>query len=78
MDRDLSELFAVATKVLKQAVKRKIKRFPSDFMFELTDTEFRNWRSQFVTSKGDRMGLRYKPMVFTDPGSRNAFKRAPQ
>jgi hypothetical protein len=37
-------------------------------MFELTDTEFKNWRSQFVASKGDKMGLRYKPMVFTIVG----------
>ena len=68
LDRDLAELYGVETKVLKQAVRRNIDRFPSDFMFELTDTEFKNWRSQFVTSKGDRMGLRYKPMVFTEQG----------
>jgi hypothetical protein len=41
---------------------------PDDFMFEMTDIEFKNWRSQFVTSKGDRMGLRYKPMVFREQG----------
>ena len=63
LDRDLAELYGVETKVLKQAVRRNIDRFPNDFMFELTDTEFKNWRSQFVTSKSDRMGLRYKPMV---------------
>ncbi len=68
LDRDLADLYGVETKVLKQAVRRNIDRFPSDFMFELTDTEFKNWRSQFVTSKGDRMGLRYKPMVFTEQG----------
>ena len=68
LDRDLAALYEVETKVLKQSVRRNIDRFPSDFMFELTDTEFRNWRSQFVTSKGDRMGLRYKPMVFTEQG----------
>ena len=66
--RDLSDLYGVETKVLKQAVRRNIDRFPSDFMFELTDTEFVNWRSQFVTSKSDMMGLRYKPMVFTEQG----------
>lgn len=37
-------------------------------MFELTKKEFEDWRSQFVTSKSDRIGLRYKPMVFTEPG----------
>ena len=68
LDRDLADLYGVETKALKQAVRRNIDRFPSDFMFELTDTEFENWRSQFVTSKGDRMGLRYKPMVFTEQG----------
>ncbi len=68
LDRDLGELFGIATKVLKQAVKRNIKRFPLDFMFELTDEEFRNWRSQSVTSKSDIMGLRYAPFCFTEQG----------
>ncbi|MFQ5963871.1 MAG: ORF6N domain-containing protein [Candidatus Scalinduaceae bacterium] len=61
-------LYGVQTKALKQAVKRNAKRFPDDFMFELTTKEFENWRSQFVTSKGDKMGLRYKPMAFTEQG----------
>jgi hypothetical protein len=65
LDRDLAELYGAATKVLKQAVRRNSKRFPEDFMFELSGEEFKNWRSQFVTSKSDRMGLRYKPMAFT-------------
>ncbi len=68
LDRDLAELYDVETKVLKQAVRRNIKRFPNDFMFELTKEEFENWRSQFVTSNSDKMGLRYKPMVFTEQG----------
>jgi len=68
LDRDLAELYGVQTKVLKQAVRRNISRFPNDFMFELTDEEFQNWRSQIVTSKSDRMGLRYKPMAFTEQG----------
>ena len=58
LDRDLAELYGVETKVLKQAVRRNIDRFPADFMFEMTKSEFENWRSQFVTSKSDRMGLR--------------------
>jgi flagellar capping protein FliD len=62
----MAELYAVATKVLKQAVKRNIKRFPSDFMFELTKEEFQNLRSQFVTSSWG--GSRYVPMVFTEQG----------
>jgi len=68
LDRDLAELYGVKTKVLKQAVRRNIKRFPEDFMFELTKEEFENWRSQFVTSNRDKMGLRYTPMAFTEQG----------
>jgi len=68
LDRDLAELYRVKTKVLKQAVRRNIKRFPSDFMFELSKEEFDDWRSQFVTSNSDKMGLRYKPMAFTEQG----------
>jgi len=68
LDRNLAELYGVQTKVLKQAVRRNIKRFPDDFMFELTKQEFENWRSQIVTSKRDKMGLRYRPMAFTEQG----------
>jgi len=68
LDRDLAALYGVATKVLKQAVRRNIDRFPDDFMFVLSATEFKEWRSQFVTSKGDRKGLRYAPFAFTEHG----------
>jgi len=68
LDRDLAELYGVETKVLKQAVRRNIKRFPDDFMFELSKEELTNWRSQFVTSNHDKMGLRYSPMAFTEQG----------
>jgi hypothetical protein len=68
LDRDLAELYGVETKALKQAVRRNIKRFPDDFMFELSKEEFTNWRSQFVTSNHDKMGLRYSPMAFTEQG----------
>jgi hypothetical protein len=68
LDRDLAELYGVETKQLKQAVKRNIERFPDDFMFQLTREELENWRSQFVTSKADKMGLRYPPMAFTEQG----------
>jgi hypothetical protein len=64
VDRDLAELYGVRTKVLKQAVRRNIDRFPNDFMFELNKEEFLHWRSQFVTSNvGDKMGLRYSPWL---------------
>jgi hypothetical protein len=62
LDRDLAELYGVETKYLKRQVKRNLIRFPEDFMFELTGQEFKDWRSQFVTSNKDRMGLRYALM----------------
>lgn len=68
LDRDLAELYGVETRILKQAVRRNMKRFPEDFMFEMTKEEFRNWRSQFVTSKVDQKGLRYAPFCFTEQG----------
>ncbi len=68
IDRDLSELYEVETKRLKEAVKRNIERFPKDFMFEMTKEEFTNWRTQFATSKSDMIGLRYAPFCFTEQG----------
>ena len=68
LDRDLAALYETTTKVLKQAVRRNIDRFPDDFMFVLNPTEFQTWRSQFVTSNADRIGLRYSPMTFTEHG----------
>jgi hypothetical protein len=66
LDRDLADLYGVKTKALKQAVRRNMRRFPEDFMFEMSREELENWRSQIVTSKADRMGLRYRPMAFTE------------
>lgn len=68
LDRDLAILYGIETKRLKEQVKRNISRFPEDFMFELTKSEFENWRSQFATSNSDKMGLRYLPMAFTEHG----------
>ena len=68
LDRDLSRLYGIETRVLKQAVRRNRDRFPEDFMFELSSEEFADWRSQFVTSKEDLKGLRYAPMAFTEQG----------
>jgi phage regulator Rha-like protein len=68
IDRDMANLYGIETKALKQAVKRNIERFPEDFMFEMSILEFENWRSQFVTSNSDIMGLRYKPYCFTEQG----------
>lgn len=68
LDRDLSRLYQVDTKVLNQAVKRNTDRFPQSFMFQLSEEEFADWRSQIVTSNGDKMGLRRPPYAFTEQG----------
>ncbi len=68
LDRDLAFLYGVETKNLKRQVRRNELRFPEDFMFELNDEEFEDWRRQFGTSNEDRMGLRYKPFAFTEEG----------
>ena len=66
LDKDLSELYAVETKQLKRQVRRNLERFPEDFMFELSQQEFDNLRSQFGTSSWG--GSRYMPMAFTEQG----------
>jgi hypothetical protein len=69
IDRDLATLYGVETKQLKRQVKRNIDRFPDDFMFEMNNGELEDWRRQIGTSnKGDKMGLRYSPYVFTEQG----------
>jgi hypothetical protein len=67
-DRDLAALYGVTTSALKQAVRRNSERFPHDFMFVLSQSEFDDWRSQIVISNSDRKGLRYAPMAFTEQG----------
>jgi hypothetical protein len=68
LDADLAKLYRVATKVLNQAIKRNPARFPSDFMFQLTQEEAESLRSQVVTSNPGRGGRRYQPYVFTEHG----------
>jgi phage regulator Rha-like protein len=68
LDIDLAELYGVETKQLKRAVRRNIGRFPVGFMFELSQEELTNWRSQFGTSKREKMGLRIPPYAFTEHG----------
>jgi len=70
LDSDLSDLYEVELRSLNQAVKRNIGRFPSDFMFQLTEKEWNSLRSQIVTSnsKSNRGGRRYVPYVFTEQG----------
>ena len=67
LDRDLAELYGVETKVLKQAVRRNIDRFPADFMFELTNNENQSLRSQNVTLKRGQHS-KYLPFAFTEHG----------
>ena len=79
IDRDIAELYGVETRVLNQAVKRNMERFPEEFMFQLNEEEFENWKSQIVisnsnlmsqiaTSSSDKMGLRKRPFAFTEHG----------
>ncbi|CAM3594305.1 ORF6N domain-containing protein [Flavobacterium chungbukense] len=66
LDIDLADLYEIETRVLKQAVKRNISRFPEDFMFKLSQSEFANLKSQFVISSWG--GIRKLPSVFTEHG----------
>lgn len=66
LDRDLAEMYGVETRTLNQAVKRNSERFPNDFMFQLTDIEYQNLISQFVTSSWG--GTRKLPYAFTELG----------
>jgi hypothetical protein len=63
VDKDLAEMYGVETKRLNEQVKRNIKRFPGDFMFQLNLDEFENWKSQFATSNSVKMGMRKKPFL---------------
>ena len=76
-DRDLAKLYGVELRSLNQAVKRNVRRFPSDFMFQLDKKEMEIWKSQIVTSNSLRsqivilkrgQHLKYLPYVFTEPG----------
>jgi hypothetical protein len=66
LDSDLAELYQVETRRLNEQVKRNLTRFPEDFMFQLTDEEFENLKSQFATSSWG--GRRKAPFVFTEHG----------
>jgi hypothetical protein len=70
LDFDLAELYEIETKALKQAVRRNIERFPTDFMFELTQEEHLSLRSQIVTlEKGEARHTKYLPFAFTEQGA---------
>jgi len=67
-DYDLARLYGVNIRSLNQAVKRNLTRFPQDFMFQLTNEEWTNLRSQIVISSYNHGGRRYYPFVFTEQG----------
>lgn len=68
LDRDLASPYGVTTKVLNQAVRRNAERFPQDFMFQLSEIEEKNLRSQIVTSSLNYGGRRYNAHAFTEFG----------
>jgi hypothetical protein len=69
LDRDLAELYEVPTRVLNQAVRRNMGRFPEDFAFLLSKRELEHWRSQIVISNSSvKMSLRRPPYAFTQEG----------
>jgi hypothetical protein len=68
LDFDLAEIYEVETKQFNQAVKRNLKRFPDDFMFQLTDTEYELLSSQFGKRGQKHGGRRYLPFAFTEQG----------
>jgi hypothetical protein len=63
---DLAELYNIETRVLNQSVNRNLKRFPLDFMFQLSENEYSSLTSQIVMSKKGRGGRRVLPFVFTE------------
>jgi hypothetical protein len=69
LDANLADLYGVPTKRLNEQVRRNMERFPTDFMFRLTEEETENLRSQFATSSLDWGGRRYKPYAFTEHGA---------
>lgn len=70
IDADLAELYGIPTKALKQAVRRNLRRFPADFMFELSSEEYSSLRSQFVTLENSLRGKhsKYSSLAFTEQG----------
>ncbi len=68
LDYDLAKLYEVETRIINRNVKRHIERFPEDFMFQLTDSEYETLRSQIGISKEGKGGRRYNPYVFTEQG----------
>jgi hypothetical protein len=76
LDSDLAELYGVSTKRLNEAVKRNIERFPADFMFQLTESEEQNLRSQIATSKNAETNLRFQSGRASSHGGRRTLPYA--
>ena len=68
LDSDLAQLYEIETKVLNRSVRRNLKRFPDDFMFQLTDMEYESLKCQIGASKPGRGGKQKLPLVFTENG----------
>jgi hypothetical protein len=69
LDRDLAKMYGVPTGRLNEQVRRNIRRFPADFMLQLSKEEFENWKSQIaISNSAARMGLRKRPLAFTEQG----------
>lgn len=68
LDEDLAAVYGVSTKRLNEQIKRNLARFTEDFLFQLSEQEVSDLRSQFATSKAGRGGRRYRPYAFTEHG----------
>ena len=68
LDGTIADLYGVETRTLNQKVKRNIRRFPPDFMFQMTKEDIEEWKSQIVISNSIKMGLRKLPYAFTQLG----------
>ncbi len=75
LDRDLAQLYDVETRRLVEQVKRNIKRFPAEFMFQMSKEEFENWRSQIAMSNSDKNGFKTSTIRFYRTWYCYAFKR---
>jgi hypothetical protein len=69
LDQGLAVVFGVSTKRLNEQIRRNIDRFPEDFLFQLSDQEVSDLRSQIATSNSSYGGRRYKPYAFTEHGA---------
>ena len=74
LDRDLAILYGVETRALNQTVRRNMRRFPEDFMFQLTKEEMESWKSQIVISNREKNGIKKKTLCLYRARCRHAFE----